>query len=438
MKRTILKLAASALIVGAMSMATANEVTPKMMKAAEKAASQAMAAIKDRQQDAAVRYAERAVLYNPADAENRALLGQAYMHAGRFTSAETAFSDALRLAPNHGRAALGLGLVRTALGKNSQALDVLAQAQGRIPAADLGLALALAGDREGALAVLEPAARAADATSKARQNLALTYALSGRWAEARVTASQDVGPDQLDKRMIEWATLTRPRGTNDQVASLLNVKPVMDAGMPSQLALLEAAPEAAPTQVAAVEPQPVPVSEPITPKPVVEAPAPVSDIRPVNLPETLPPVQATPKAAKPYLVSIAAAAKAPVSKPMYVKPAIVRPVMATAVPAKGGNFVVQLGAFSSKARVEHGWNASLSRVSWLDGYSPVSTSFKNPDGRTLYRLAISGFSSRIEAVNLCRKMREQGGSCFVRGRAGDAPMQWAKNSTPSKQAYASR
>lgn len=439
MKRTILKLAASAFIIGAMGMATANEVTPKMLKAAEKAASQALAAIKERQQDAAVRYAERAVLYNPSSAENRALLGQAYMQAGRFSSAETAFSDALRLQPDHGRAALGLGLIRSALGKNAQALEALAHAQGRVPAADLGLALALAGDGEGALSVLEPAARAADATAKTRQNLALAYALVGRWADARVTASQDVAPDQVDQRMIEWAKFSRPRGTNEQLASLLNVKPVMDAGMPSQLALLEATPEAAPAQVAAVEPQAVVESAPVAPEPVAEA-ASVSQITPVPLPESQP--QATPvapKPAKPYLVS-AGATNMPAAKPMYVKPALAKPTMPPRPirTSTGGNFVVQLGAFSSKARIEQGWNASLSKVSWLGDYTPVSTTLQNASGRTFYRLAISGFSSRIEAVNLCRKMRERGGTCFVRGRAGDAPMQWVKRDTPSKQAYASR
>ena len=43
MNRTILKLAASALIIGTMGAATATEVTPEMLKAAEQAAHSAMA-----------------------------------------------------------------------------------------------------------------------------------------------------------------------------------------------------------------------------------------------------------------------------------------------------------------------------------------------------------------------------------------------------------
>jgi len=439
MNRTILKLAASALIVGTVGTATATEVTPKMMRASAKAADQAIAALKQRQQADAVRFAERAVLFNPADADNRALLGQAYLQAGRFSSAETAFSDALRLAPEHGRAALGLGLVQVALGKSDQALPTLASARGRVPDADLGLALSLAGDHAGGIALLEPAARAADATAKTRQNLALAYALAGRWSDAHVTAAQDVPANQLAQRMTEWAQFVRPSGTNQQLAKILNVKPVIDHGMPTELALLETKPVApASTQLAAAEPIPAPVANPVepiqAPAPVVEASVPQPQIQPVEVPQSAPLLTAKPT--KPYLVTAAAAIQTP--NPAYVKPVAVKRAAAPRV-ASGGSFVVQLGAFSNQSRLEKGWSGFVSKASWLRGYAPVSTTFKNPDdGRALYRLAISGFTTRIEAVNLCRKVRERGGICFVRGRAGDAPVQWAKRDMPSKEAYASR
>jgi len=439
MNRTILKLAASALIVGTVGTATATEVTPKMMRASAKAADQAIAALKQRQQADAVRFAERAVLFNPADADNRALLGQAYLQAGRFSSAETAFSDALRLAPEHGRAALGLGLVQVALGKSDQALLTLASARGRVPDADLGLALSLAGDHAGGIALLEPTARAADATAKTRQNLALAYALAGRWSDAHVTAAQDVPANQLAQRMTEWAQFVRPSGTNQQLAKILNVKPVIDHGMPTELALLETKPAApASTQLAAAEPIPAPVANPVepiqAPAPVVEASVPQPQIQPVEVPQSAPLLTAKP--AKPYLVTAAAAIQTP--NPAYVKPLAVKRAAAPRV-ASGGSFVVQLGAFSSQSRLEKGWSGFVSKASWLKGYAPVSTTFKNPDdGRALYRLAISGFTTRIEAVNFCRKVRERGGICFVRGRAGDAPVQWAKRDMPSKEAYASR
>src|SRR3546814_17422046 len=62
-------------------------------------------------------------------------------------------------------------------------------------------ALALAGDAEGSLYVLSQAARAEGAEARTRQNFALALALSGRWAQARIVASQDLSPDKLEGRM---------------------------------------------------------------------------------------------------------------------------------------------------------------------------------------------------------------------------------------------
>jgi hypothetical protein len=50
-------------------------------------------------------------------------------------------------------------------------------------------------------------------------------------------AAQDLSPELVDARMTEWAHFVRPSGASQQVASLLGVTPVIDAGMPSQLAL---------------------------------------------------------------------------------------------------------------------------------------------------------------------------------------------------------
>ena len=66
------------------------------------------------------------------------------------------------------------------------------EAQGVLDPADAGLALALAGDPQSAVAVLEPAARAVGADARTRQNLALAYAFAGDWDQARTVAAQDV------------------------------------------------------------------------------------------------------------------------------------------------------------------------------------------------------------------------------------------------------
>jgi len=455
-KRTILNLTAGAVILGVMGVAAATDITPKMMRQAAKAADQAVGALKEHQRMDAVRYAERAVLYNPESADNRALLGQAYLQAGRFISSETAFRDALRLDGSHGRAALGLALVETALGKNDRALAALETARGRVPDVDLGLALALAGNPSGGVAVLEPAVRAQGASAKARQNLALSYALAGRWAEARVTAAQDLPADKVDQRMIEWAQFVRPRGSADQLSSLMGVKSVMDSGMPEQLALLDAKPQqAAQVAVAPVENVPAVSASAVSVEP--EAVSPVAEVAPVPAVASVPaekvavvavaPVSVAPTSvpvAKPLFVTAAAAEPATSSAktPMFIKPVNIAPskpmvFKTSAFSTRNSNFVIQLGAFSSADRLERAWTGVVSRVSWLQDYSPVSATFAAPqDNRTLHRLSISGFSSRIEAVNVCRKVRENGRDCFVRGLAGDAPIQWVSRKT--NQLYASR
>jgi thioredoxin-like negative regulator of GroEL len=80
------------------------------------------------------------------------------MKAGRFASAEQSFRDAITLDPAPGRTMLNLALAEIALGRKEAAQSTLAQARGAVADADYGLALALAGDTKGAVAVLEGAA----------------------------------------------------------------------------------------------------------------------------------------------------------------------------------------------------------------------------------------------------------------------------------------
>src|SRR3546814_21107371 len=75
-------------------------------------------------------------------------------------------------------------------------------------------------------------------TSRTRQNLALAYALAGQWDKARAVAAQDVSPEEIDRRMENWARLASPEARDMQVARLLGTTRVGgDPGRPSVLAL---------------------------------------------------------------------------------------------------------------------------------------------------------------------------------------------------------
>ena len=225
----------------------------QMPRAARDDAAKASKALAKRNAGDAVRYAELAVSMQPQSADYRALLGQAYLLAGRFSSASTAFNDALSLSPGDGKVALNLALAQIAEGDWQGARRTLDSNSGSISVSDRGLALALAGDPVAAVDLMLPVARQPGADAKLRQNLALSLALAGRWQDAKMVAGMDLSPTETDKRLQEWAAFARPTGRADQVAALLGVSPAADPGQPVALALNAPAPVA----VAAVAPTPM-------------------------------------------------------------------------------------------------------------------------------------------------------------------------------------
>jgi cell division septation protein DedD len=85
--------------------------------------------------------------------------------------------------------------------------------------------------------------------------------------------------------------------------------------------------------------------------------------------------------------------------------------------------VVQLGAFSSRDRIQLAWNRAIGHAA-LRGYTPVSARYDGAKG-TVYRLSIKGFASDREARELCNSLKRSGKACFVRAVSGDAPIQFA-------------
>ena len=411
---TLLKMAVSSLIVvaGASSLgasATAGKSVSasqrsQMAKSAAGYAAQAKKLISKHKAEKAVVMAERAVASMPQDAGYRLLLGESYLAAGRFQSAETALKDALSLNPGSEQIALKLALAQTALGKTVDALAVLDSHRSALMPADYGLAVALAGDPHAAVRALEPAARGVGANAKIRQNLALAYALSGRWMEARAVAAQDLPADQVDKRIIEWAAFSRPTAAWDQVASLLGVTPARDSGQPVALALVETV---APV-LAVVSPEPVAAPAPVvaeaTPEPSIftAEPAPTFEVAAV------PTIRSSPLPVKQVIV--------PASTKFASEKAY--------KPVESGKFVVQLGAFSTMARAEAAWAKANRKMAGIGNYDASQSRVKVKAG-SLYRIAVTGFASRQDAGRVCTQVRATGGVCFIRTIASDETIRWA-------------
>jgi hypothetical protein len=95
-------------------------------------------------------------------------------------------------------------------------------------------------------------------------------------------------------------------------------------------------------------------------------------------------------------------------------------------PVGPGDSVVQLGSYRSPQQVTAGWDRLTQRYPSLRGYLPLRARFDSPRG-TYWRLSIQGFANQREAINRCAELKSNGGKCFVRGFAGDAPVQIASN-----------
>lgn len=451
----------------------------------------------------AVALLEQAVALAPRDAGYRLLLADSYMRSGRFQSAETTYHDVTVIDPGQSRAGVALALMHIANGRAEAAMAQLERIEQDAPAADVGLAYALAGAPQRAVDLLEPAARALDATPRVRQNLALAYALGGDWQRARTIAAQDIAPSELSARMAQWASFSHRVGSAEPVQALLGVNAVADSGQPVQLALNAPVPfedGGSRTAFASSEVE-APADNGATPAAVqqafVEVPVPTSGDAPVVLAESIPMPTDAPVAAPVAPVVLASAepvgeaivvpAPAPVvadavdsgdpavetaewgldeqgqvalpeedprdaEVPVSVRYAVAaenlvrgdttvmrvtsraaRAVTPAAVrqlsgklPGKraaDGEFVVQLGSFSSAEHADRAWQHYRDRYA-LSAEHPVTMTLDH-EGRIYHRVAVSGFEKRADASQACRAVKAQGGECFVRNTAGDASINWA-------------
>jgi len=398
---------------------------------AESSFGSAQTALAKGQVEKAIQHAEAAVLAEPRNPGFRALLGAAYMEAGRFQSAATSFGDALDLGDTNPRTVLSFALAKIASGEPRAAVAVLDEHAGSIDQADLGLALALAGQPERGVHVLVNAVRSAEeSTPKLRQNLAYTYALAGNWRAARVMAAEDVPADQLDARLGEWAAMTAPEMAEARIASLLDVTPRADSGQPQRLALAnfpanevmvaEAAAQGD-DDVALAAAEPVRVADPApsatftaafaAPEPAVATVQPgAQGIRYVSNPvvQQLPAGRTAARraAAAPVAQPAPRVAQGPSQRRMAATSAASAPA-----PSGPSTHLVQLGAYSSKVEATRGWTTLQAKFPQLKGRQPVITEAV-VNGRTFWRVAADGFTSQ-SAKSMCGTVKSAGRGCFA-------------------------
>ncbi len=246
------------LFVGALLAGTLLTASPAEARTSpERSAARATEALRDGKVDRAIPHAEAAVRTSPQSADYRGLLAGAYLKDGRFLAASQAFESARALGDESPRTALSLALSYVATGQSADALDLLAEVGNAIPAGDLGLATALAGQPARGVQILSQELQNGNNVPKIRQNLAFAMALNGQWREARLMMSQDVAPDQVDGRISDWALMAAPEAYQKRVAALLGVPVRTDTGMPAALALLDMPAPAVPSLASYADATPV-------------------------------------------------------------------------------------------------------------------------------------------------------------------------------------
>lgn len=432
----------------------------------DKTAAAAQAALANGQVDKAIQLAEAVVAASPREPSYRALLAHAYLKAGRFQSAAMTFDDAMELGDNSGKTALGLALSYAAEGRNRDAVAILDDWRDAIPVTDLGLALALAGEPTRGSAVLSDALRNGENTPKLRQNLAYSYALDGRWREARIMMSQDVPADQIDARISDWAAKTRPEDHHLRVAGLLNTPVRSDPGQPSRLALnSNPVNEQLAAQSAAIEGAPQMAA---AAAPAAELPPIAPDRVATNL-ASYTPVTGTAEgsAPNPNRFNAAFAERAPVaavppaadgSRMTFISQPVVQQIpnrevraprtvavaparegahrgsYAVSMPTKvAGTRLIQLGSFFTQQGARRAWGIYAAKNPELRAYR-MTISKAQVRGKAHYRVAAAGISGSQGAKGLCGTVKARGMACFAYAVRTGVP--GVKAPTTSQMAHA--
>lgn len=380
---------------------SAKQASPEKALQWAKKAEQAIAKNKN---DRALQFAELVVVAEPQSPDYRALLARIYMAKGRFASAERTLMDVIELGKVDPRTVISLALSRIAQGNTESAVALIDSQRSILPVSDYGLTLALAGRSGEAIRILIDAVRNDSASSCTRQNLALAYALDGRWRDARVMASQDMAQDAVNEHIAEWAQFAQPGAYTLRVAGLLKIRPdLSDLGQPAHLALNHAT---APALSMADNVPAAPAFDALSPDPATElaAIAPTVVAQSVGFaPVEKPLIKVSNRPAKLGLAEV------PASRPAFV----------------GKSYLIQLGAFSSAASAQAAWKRYAARYGALRGLKSVSSTV-TVNGRKLTRIAAMVLGDVARASATCRQIKWQGGACFVVPITGSQPVRLAQ------------
>ncbi|SHI92536.1 Sporulation related domain-containing protein [Roseomonas rosea] len=125
--------------------------------------------------------------------------------------------------------------------------------------------------------------------------------------------------------------------------------------------------------------------------------------------------QAPPAPAPNQAVQNQAAPNQAAQAPAAQTPPISPPPMPANAPARGGRFVVQLGAVSSEEAAQGEWARLQGRIPELAGRQPVITRVDRGDLPPMWRIRTGGLPDAKVAAALCTAAKAKGAPCAVIG-----------------------
>jgi outer membrane biosynthesis protein TonB len=147
---------------------------------------------------------------------------------------------------------------------------------------------------------------------------------------------------------------------------------------------------------------PTPTAAPVPVAPPASAPAPV--VATVKTPAKAP---TPPAAPAPSDARVASAAFASPASPASA-------ASAASQPSGADGTLVQIGAFSSAALAEKGWNDTARVLPGAMTGKTKQVQMVQADGKTFYRAFVGGFASRADAQAFCASLISAGKKCIVR------------------------
>lgn len=384
----------------------------------------------------AIKFAEAAVMAAPHHGENRLILAQSYMMDGRFSAAASAYEDAMKLTEFQSDNIISYALAKVAEGDRAGAVEWLAGHRARLTPSDLGLALALAGDHDGALFVLGEAARRSDANAQTRQNLSLALALVGRWAQASLVSSQDLPANRVKKRMLEFSALASAPDKATQIASVMGIRRSGNAAMPARLALRNFPQEnSVMPSVGAITGEDVKFASALMDSSALDASpmaVPASGDAALALVGEQE-VSAPPLGHRAVARGDTEAASRPLTPVVAEALFADRDTVSTMRMGAAGTWAVQIGALDSAANAQRYWGELNQRSRVMANHS--ASSHRAVIGRRVYyRLTLDGMPSQRAAQAVCDRLKAENKGCFVRRMTGQEQRLWSTNGRGAKLA----